>query len=140
MLSPLGIKVWNGSLDLAELMEIEGEHVADKQPVAMRHLSYLADFDSAVMSNGLDEAMSRYSPERMETVSKACDYFGLHDLASLVRRLAASDHDYELAQGLNVEYWEKRGRRPGDSLIEAALEDRLRTSPQDFGIKPQDSL
>lgn len=138
-MSPLGIEVWNRSLDLALRVELEGDYVADGQPVAVRHLCYIGGFDSAVMSNGLDEAINRFSPERMETVSKAFEYFGLHGLASLVRQLAASDHDYELAQNLNVKYWEGRGRDPEESLIEAALEEKLRTSPQDFGVKSQDS-
>ena len=139
MPSPLVIRVWNSSLDLAERMSIEGEHVVDEVPVAIRHLSHLLDFDSAVMSNGLDEALNRYSSERMETVARACDYYGLNDLGSLVRRLAVSDHDYALAQELNVEYWERRSRRPDDSPIEAALEVKLRTAPQDFGIRSEDS-
>ncbi len=136
MLSPLGVEIWNDSLDLALRVELEGDHVTDGKPLAIRHLCYLGGFDSAVMSNGLDGAMSRYSPERMELVASAFDYFGLHDLASLVRRLAASDHDYVAAQDLNVDYWEGRGRRPDESLIDAALEKRLRTEPLDFGLEP----
>jgi hypothetical protein len=85
------------------------------------------------MSSGLDEAINRYSPERMEVVASAFDYFELPALASLVRQLAASHQDYALAQALNVDYWEGRGRRPGEGLIDAALERQIRATPQDFG-------
>lgn len=135
-MNPLGIRIWNDSLDLSVRMELEGDHVTDGTPVGIRHLCYLGGFDSEVMSNGLDEAINRYSPERMELVASAFDYFGLHDLASLVRRLAVSGHDYVAAQDLNVEYWEGRGRRPDESLIDAAFEGKLRTAPQDFGLEP----
>lgn len=73
----------------------------------------------------------------MEVVASAFDYFELPALASLVRQLAASNHDYAAAQDLNVDYWEGRGRRPGDSLIEAALERQIRAAPQDFGLECQ---
>jgi|GEM_PF-4247050 len=135
MLSPLAIEIWNDSLDLALRMEREGDDVVSGHPVAIRNLCYLGGFDSVVMSGGLDEAISRYSPERMELVASAFEYYGLPDLASLVQRLAASDKDYAAAQDLNVAYWEGRGRHPGESLIDAALEHKLRAEPRDFGIE-----
>jgi hypothetical protein len=129
-------EIWNGSLGLASRVGIEADSVADEYPVGMRHLCYIQAFDSMAMSNGLSEALRYSSLERMAKMASGCDYFGLTGLASLVRRLAANHEDYAGAERLNVEYWEARGRVPGESLIEAALEQKLRAAPQDFGLEP----
>lgn len=133
MLSQLEIEIWNSSLDLAGRVEFEGDSVADEYPVAMRHLCYIQAFDSMAMSGGLNEAVEFSSREKMERIAIGCDYFGLTSLASLMRHLAANDEDHAGAERLNVEYWEARGRIPGENLIAAALAQKLRDAPQDFG-------
>jgi hypothetical protein len=37
------------------------------------------------------------------------------------------------AEDLNTEYWNRRGRELDDNRIVAAMEEHLRTAPQDFG-------
>ncbi|GAA3295253.1 hypothetical protein Dvina_30530 [Dactylosporangium vinaceum] len=133
LFSDMGEQVWNDSGDLYMRMYGEGEHVADAEPPAMRHLAYIRWFDDRVMASGLSEALRWHPAERMTRVATACDYFGLADLAELMRALAADHENYARAESLNVEYWNRRGRRPEDNAIEAAMEERLRTAPEDFG-------
>jgi hypothetical protein len=130
----LGGEVWNDSLALAMRMLIEGEDVALDEPVAMRHLAYIGWFDSRVMGSGLSGALWWHPAERMLKVAAGCDYFGLTELAELVRELAADHENVERAEALNTEYWDRRGRDPEHNRIVAALEERLRTAPQDFGL------
>jgi hypothetical protein len=133
MVSAVGVEVWNESCDLFVRMYREGESIADSEPVGLRHLAYLNWFNSRFMQQGLGEALRWHPAERMEKVADACDYFGLTGLSTLIRELAAEHDNIELAGSRSGEYWDFVGRQPEDDRILAAMEERLRTSPEDFG-------
>ena len=133
MSSTSGAQVWDDSLALAMRMLTEGEDVALGEPVAMRHLAYIAWFDSRVEGSSLSQALWWHPAERMLKVAAGCDYFGLSELAELIRELAADHDNVERAMALNDEYRDLRGRDPEDNRIVNAMEERLRTAPQDFG-------
>nr|BFE61187.1 hypothetical protein GCM10020063_057130 [Dactylosporangium thailandense] len=133
MLNAVGVEVWNESCDLFWRMSREGEAVADSEPVGLRHLAYLNWFNARFMQQGLGEALEWHPAERMEKVADACDYFGMTGLGALVRELAADHDNVEVAESRSGEYWDFVGRQPRDDRISAAMEERLRTSPEDFG-------
>ncbi|MEV4136546.1 hypothetical protein AB0J72_30785 [Dactylosporangium sp. NPDC049742] len=134
MFTTLGAQVWDDSLGLAMRMLTEGEDVALDQPVAMRHLAYVAWFDSRVEGSSLSQALEWHPAERMLKVAAGCDYFGLSGLAELIRELAADHENVERAMALDGEYRDRRGRDPEDNRIVDAIEERLRSAPQDFGL------
>ncbi|WP_433063041.1 hypothetical protein [Dactylosporangium sp. CS-033363] len=131
--SVAGGEVWNESCDLSLRMSREGESVADGVPAGLRHLAYLNWFNNRFMSSGLGEALEWHPVERMQKVADACDYLGLTGLGALIRDLAAEHDNVELAGNRSGAYWDFVGRRPEDDRIGAAMEERLRIAPEDFG-------
>jgi hypothetical protein len=106
-------------------------------PAGLRHFGNLMLLHNEVMSGGVGKARLDRTMQFAEAAAAGADYFGLPDLAAVVRRIHTdSDPDYEWRLGaLYHAYSGPFGDDAG--TVRAAVARRVDAAPEEFGLQPE---